>query len=198
MQLAPITEASSQDKIEINPQAENPVLINKEPVRVDGQQADRLPIISVDVQSSSSDTNKSLLENSPPTITKKPLQIGINKETQEVVIKQGETTIKTKEPISIEGNNLKIQTSEGRMPINVLPNAITKMVIQKEPQKLDEITLKVIDKQPIYETTGLKEEKVLNLIPVKMPIKTKVSAQTGEILGVEKPWWVKILDPISS
>jgi len=197
MQLAPITEVSSGDKIEINPQAENPVLINKEPIKVDEQQKNKSPIISVDVQSSGNDTSRFPLENSPQTITKEPLQIGINNETQEVIIKQGETTTKTKEPISIEGNDLKIQTSEGKMPINVLPNAITKMVIQKEPQKLNDVSLKVVDKQPIYETTGLKEEKVLNLIPIKMPIKTKISAQTGEILSVEKPWWVKILDPIS-
>jgi len=197
MQLAPITEVSSKDKIEINPQAENPVLINKEPMKVAGQQGDRSPIISVDVQSSGGNINKSPLENSSQTVTKKPLQIGINKEAQEVVIQQGETTTKTKEPITIEGNNLKIQTPEGKMTINVLPDVITKMVIQKEPQKLNDISLKVIDKQPIYETTGLKEEKILNLIPVRMPIKTKVSAQTGEVLGVEKPWWAKILDPIS-
>jgi len=198
MQLAPITEVSSKDKIEINPQAENPVLINKEPMKVEGQQADRSPIISVDVQSSGGNINKSPLENSSQTVTKKPLQIGINKEAQEVVIQQGETTTKTKEPISIEGNDLKIQTPEGKMTINVLPDVITKTVIQKEPQKLNDISLKVVDKQPIYETTGLKEEKILNLIPIRMPIKTKVSAQTGEVLGVEKPWWAKILDPISS
>lgn len=167
-------------------------------MKVEGQQADRSPIISVDVQSSGGNINKSPLENSSQTVTKKPLQIGINKEAQEVVIQQGETTTKTKEPISIEGNDLKIQTPEGKMTINVLPDVITKTVIQKEPQKLNDISLKVVDKQPIYETTGLKEEKILNLIPIRMPIKTKVSAQTGEVLGVEKPWWAKILDPISS
>jgi uncharacterized membrane protein YkoI len=199
MPMAPASETSSQSKIEINPQSDNPVLINKEPLNTNQSGTGKQPVISVIPQqpdNNGNQTNKLPLDSST-SVTKQPLQIEVNKETKEAIIEQGDTTVRTKEPITIENNQLNIQTNEGKMPINVLPDKITKMAIQNEPQEINDISLKTIDKQPIYEVNGVKEEKVLNIIPVKMPIKTEVSARTGEIVKVEKPWWAKLLDPIS-
>lgn len=202
MELTPSAEVSSGDKkIEINPQSENPVLINKEPLKTNDQQANKLPIVSIYIQPPSENTGKSPLktqsENQTTEITKQPLHVGVDQETKEVVIEQGETTVRTKEPINVENNTINIQTFQGKMPINVLPETVTKIALQKEHQKLEQVSIKVMNKQPIYETTGVKEEKVLNIIPVRMLIKTQISAQTGEIIAVQKPWWAKILDPIS-
>jgi hypothetical protein len=45
------------------------------------------------------------------------------------------------------------------------------------------------DKKPAYEITGQRDGLLLGFIPVKLDILVVVSADTGRLESVQKPWW---------
>jgi uncharacterized membrane protein YkoI len=51
------------------------------------------------------------------------------------------------------------------------------------------IELREESQQPIYSVKGMTQTKLLFVIPVSMKIETKISAETGNVISVSKPWW---------
>jgi uncharacterized membrane protein YkoI len=87
----------------------------------------------------------------------------------------------------MEENTLYIEASTGRIVINILPEEASSKATEIETVK--EMELKQEDEKPIYLIKGEKFSRILAIFPVKLKIETKVSAETGEVLSVEKPWW---------
>ncbi len=86
-----------------------------------------------------------------------------------------------------EGNNLFLKTSTGNKEIKVLPEEASSKATAIT--SVSTIELKEESQRPIYSVKGTKQAKLLFVIPVSMKIETKVSAESGDVISVKKPWW---------
>ena len=181
--IFPVIQLPKAAKIEINPGAKNPVLIEGKTLEIKGIETEALPKISLEVQT--------------PATRETTVQIEIDKEKKIIKIEHENVVAVAQSPIKIEEKVIKIETQKAEISVNVLPSIAIQVVIQKEPQKIEEISLKVEKEIPVYETKGEKNEKFLGIIPVKIPVQTIVDAQSAKILKIKKPIWAKILDIFS-
>lgn len=91
--------------------------------------------------------------------------------------------------LEIEESSLLMKTSAGKKSINILPEDA---VVASETPNIDsvkEIELREELQIPIYSIKGVKQKRILSLIPVSVEVETKVSAETGRVISVKKPWW---------
>lgn len=174
-QNLPVPPLSSIRKIEINPIAEKPILI--EDKRLEPKE---MPKISIEVQT--------------PGMRETTVRIEIDKEKKIINIEHENVVAQTAHPIKIEEKILKIETPKGEISVNVLPSIATKVVIQKEPQKIEKISLEIKNGEPVYQANGVKSEKFLGIIPVHIPVQTEISAKSGKIMKIQKSILMKILD----
>jgi hypothetical protein len=90
--------------------------------------------------------------------------------------------------IVIKESRLIMRTSTGEKFINILPeDAIT--ISGTTNIAKTKVELKEESQKPIYYVKGTKQTKILFIIPINLPIETKVDAETGKIISVKKTWW---------
>jgi len=107
-----------------------------------------------------------------------------------VAIKTGEASAITSNKITIKESKLYLETSAGDKQVNILPEqASLKAKEASNIVEVKEIKLKEESATPIYSVKGTKKAKLFSLIPINLKIKTKISAETGEVISVKKPWW---------
>lgn len=96
----------------------------------------------------------------------------------------------TRKSDTVTKNNIPAKESQNisnKKQINILPeDAIKVSEIDKESAKIE-----LIEKyqKPVYSVVGMKQTKLLFIIPVLMGVKTEVDAETGKVISVSKPWW---------
>lgn len=126
--------------------------------------------------------------------------ISVRIETKE---KDGETLQKIKvrnveasSELEIEGDGEKINAklSNGdKKEIKVMPDTASERAIEVLQTKGLQIELKEVgdeeNKRVVYEVEGNKTVKFLGLFKVRTVLTAVVSAENGEILRFEKPWW---------
>ncbi len=93
------------------------------------------------------------------------------------------------EELFIEDFKLFMETSVGRKKINVLPEDAMKISGVSNIALTQEIELKEKSEKPVYSVIGVREARILFIFPIRLEIKTIVSAETAQIISVEKPWW---------
>jgi len=49
--------------------------------------------------------------------------------------------------------------------------------------------LKEESEKAVYSVSGTRQAKIIAVFSVDMKIQAKVSAETGEIISIKKPWW---------
>ena len=100
----------------------------------------------------------------------------------------------TSEKLIVDKSKLYVDTSEGEKQVKIMPEeAISKMEEETGIERLDikeeEIKLEVEKSALVYSIKGKKRAKLFFIIPVSMEVETKVSAETGNVVSVKKPWW---------
>ncbi len=119
----------------------------------------------------------------------------------------------TEFPLSVDvgTNQLVVTTSNGVKAVAILPDealraiVTQKIVTQSESTDTDStqidnkttVELKVLKDEPVYEVSGSKEYKLFAFIPVSQKVKAVVSAETGQIVGVEKSFITNLVDILS-
>ena len=181
--LFPVIQLPKTAKIEIDPVLGTPVLMEGKGLEIKGIETKAMPKISVEVQT--------------PGQRETTVQIEIDRERKITKIEHENVVAETQDPIKIEEKVIKIETPRAEISVNVLPSIATQVIIQKEPQRIEQVSLKVEQEIPVYETKGKKEEKFLGIIPVKIPVQTKVDAQSAKIIKVKEPIWARIIDLFS-
>ena len=86
-----------------------------------------------------------------------------------------------------EQAKLYVQTSVGPKEIKILPEEASAKTTAVT--KISTIEIKEESQQPIYSVMGTKQAKLFFVIPVSIQIETKVSAESGNVISVKKPWW---------
>lgn len=95
---------------------------------------------------------------------------------------------------------LMTQLSNGKnAEIKVMPNTASERALERLRLKVCSseagcsIELKEVgtgdNKQLAYELQTERHSKVLGLFQAKMQVRAQVSAENGEVIGFEKPWW---------
>ena len=113
--------------------------------------------------------------------------VSIEKVPNGLSLQSEKATAVTTEKLVIEGNKLSLKTSTGNKEIKILPEEASSKVAAGT--EVSTIELKEESQQPIYSVKGTKQAKLLFVIPVSMQIETKVSAESGNVISVKKPWW---------
>ena len=101
----------------------------------------------------------------------------------------GATPIKLGSELRVEESKLFMETSAGEKAINILPEDAVAAVATPKMESVEVVELREESQQPIYSVKGVIQTKLFLMIPVSMVIETSVSAETGEIISVHKPWW---------
>ena len=80
-----------------------------------------------------------------------------------------------------------MQTSTGSTKeIKVMPEEVSEILGTSST----EITgLKEESEKAVYSVSGTRQAKIIAVFSVDMKIQAKVSAETGEIISIKKPWW---------
>ncbi|MBI5044422.1 MAG: hypothetical protein HZC02_00670 [Candidatus Levybacteria bacterium] len=119
----------------------------------------------------------------------------------------------TEFPLSVDvgTNELLVTTSNGVKTIAILPDEALKTIMTQKivtffdsensgtPEDDGEasVALKVINDKPVYVVSGSKEYKLFALLPVSQKVKAVVSAETGQVVGVEKSFVTNVIDLLS-
>ena len=126
----------------------------------------------------------------------KKIEIGIKGD--KFSIKEGEILALSSYPINIDPieNRLSVVTSSGKKYLGIFPYeaaqvALRSKYINKINQKTFDITEE--NRDISYLITGDRVINLFNIIKINIPVTTKISASTGEILSVEQPVWLKVL-----
>ena len=126
----------------------------------------------------------------------KKIEIGIKGD--KFSIKEGDILALSSYPINIDPveNRLSVVTPSGKKYLGIFPYeaaqvALRSKYINKINQKTFDITEE--ERDVSYLIAGDRVINLFNLIKINIPVTTKVSASTGEILSVEQPMWLKVL-----
>lgn len=118
-------------------------------------------------------------------------------------LEQRSVRAKTTVPISIgEHNELMVKTQAGEKEVGVLPDAAVQKLLEQgifsktqtavgtgETQTKQEVTLTEKNGMVEYTVKGQKEEKFLGLFPVTAQVEARISAETGAVTSVSRPWY---------
>ncbi|RLI86120.1 MAG: hypothetical protein DRO76_04410 [Candidatus Altiarchaeales archaeon] len=100
------------------------------------------------------------------------------------------TTTEYRGRIVVKQSKLFMDTPAGEKPINILPGyAISKAKGVAETPEIKKVELKLEAEKPVYSVKGIKQARLLFIIPVSMEIETKIDAETKDVISVNKPWW---------
>ncbi len=113
--------------------------------------------------------------------------VSLEKTENELSIKTENAVAITTEKLVIEQDKLSLKTSAGNKEIKILPEEASSKAT--EITTLEEIKLEEEDTKPVYSVKGTKDVRILSMIPASMEIETKVSAETGDVISTNKPWW---------
>ena len=99
------------------------------------------------------------------------------------------------DPISAK---LTLETPSGLRYLSVLPHQATDVVLKANfINRIDDekrLTIREEGSELTYEVFGDKVFNIFNLFEYGVPVSAKVSASTGEILSIEGPTWLKVIN----
>ena len=98
-------------------------------------------------------------------------------------------SVKASGELVIEESKLLMKTSVGKKPINIMPEDAITVSATPDKKLIKEIELREESQKPVYSVKGIKQARLLFIIPVSMEIETKIDAETKDVISVNKPWW---------
>ena len=128
-------------------------------------------------------------------------QVTVRTETKEgqdgeaqIKIKVRDVEIDSDVELEAEGDLLKAQLSNGdKQDVKIMPDTASATAIENLQMKGVNVELKEVgegnDLSVVYEAEGNKTVKFLGLFKVRAQIRATISAENGEVLRLEQPWW---------
>lgn len=141
--------------------------------------------------------------------------IELSSESGRPSFRHNNVTASTQFPLSVDvgTNQLIVTTAAGSKAVAVLPDEALQVIMLRRiidqgastsntqtqigTGDQTQVVLKVLNDKPVYEVNGTKEYKFLAFIPVTQPIKAVVSAESGQVVGVEKSFVTNFIDLLS-
>lgn len=131
-------------------------------------------------------------------------EIGVKTEKGNFKLELKGVAAESKFPISFDKTTgqLFVTTPNGERQIRLLPDeasSIAKLAgIQNQIDKIEivENNQPSTEDEIVFNLSGLKTGKLLGLIPVKSPVQAEIGANSGKILNIDQPFWLKLLSPL--
>ncbi|MEK7605066.1 MAG: hypothetical protein AAB478_00935 [Patescibacteria group bacterium] len=123
------------------------------------------------------------------------VSISVNKDGTVTLLNNG-ISVQTQYPVVIDPKTqtIAIRTPSGVTIINTLPSqALSGIDAADKPTTIQSAVLGAQAGQAYYEVTGIQDRKFIGLIPVTANVETKINAQNGSIITVDKPWYLNLL-----
>lgn len=123
------------------------------------------------------------------------VSISVNKDGTITLVNNG-VTVTTTYPVIIDpkSQTIAVRTANGVTFINTLPSqALAGIDAADKPTTIQTAVLGAQDGQAYYEVTGTQDRKFIGLIPVTANVETKIDAQNGSIITVDRPWYLNLL-----
>jgi len=98
-------------------------------------------------------------------------------------------SVKYANKLAVNESKLFMETSVGKKQINIMPEEAVAASEMPNINLIEKIELKEEAKSPVYSVKGKKQAKILFVLPVNLRIETRISAETGKIISIKKPWW---------
>ncbi|OGM20260.1 hypothetical protein A2955_00240 [Candidatus Woesebacteria bacterium RIFCSPLOWO2_01_FULL_37_19] len=124
------------------------------------------------------------------------LQVGI--EGDKFLLSQNRIKAITDFPITIDSKSAEIivKTPSGSKYVSILPSVAADTILRtKVINTINGNRVSIIEEERElqYEISGEKTINLFNLYFYTIPVQTRLSASTGEILDIEAPIWYKVL-----
>jgi len=88
--------------------------------------------------------------------------------------------------IAIDKNAIEVN---GKV-IKVLPDEVIQRIQEQIRNAiLEQLRLTIENNKPVYEVEAKAQGRLFFLIPIEIPVKAYIDAETGQEIKVEKPWW---------
>ncbi len=125
-------------------------------------------------------------------------EVEIDVQGDNFTIKTNKQTAVTKFPIFLDetSGQLFVSTSNGPKAIRVLPEQAAEIATVSGVQSLTgKIDISQSGDKAVFKVAGIKSGRLFGLVPLNTEVQTEVDTQTGTILGVEGPLWLRFLYP---
>lgn len=176
-------EQGKVEKVEVNPTSEKPGEGTLKIERTNG--------FSTEKTVPSSTASLISVQNSQAGA----VSISVNKDGTITLVNNG-VTVTTTYPVIIDpkSQTIAVRTANGVTLINTLPSqALAGIDAADKPTTIQTAVLGAQDGQAYYEVTGTQDRKFIGLIPVTANVETKIDAQNGSIITVDRPWYLNLL-----
>lgn len=112
-----------------------------------------------------------------------------------ITINNGPYTITTQFPVIINpiDQTMAIKTPSGVTVIKIFPSQVFQNA--QSTNKLSSVSsLNLTDQQgtPVYQADGIQVRKFLGIIPVRANVQEQISAQTGQVMNINLPWYYSL------
>lgn len=152
------------------------------------------------------------LEKINEALKNSDVQVGTSS-ANELTIRNGNVEAKTNFPLSINPttNTLTVTTPAGVKDVAVLPQPAVQNLIQQgvisqvtttttatNGAQLQQVTLGLLNNQPVFRVIGVDNKKLLGLLPVDINKTAYVSAQNGQVVQTNENFVSSLLDLLST
>jgi hypothetical protein len=115
-------------------------------------------------------------------------RVEIEKLGENVILRSNGIEAETGNGINLETSGIFMETGGVKKEIKILPDT-AKDVATDAGISVKEMNLRFPEERPVYELEGEIAGRILWIFPVTLQVKTSVSADTGEVGAIERPWW---------
>ena len=152
------------------------------------------------------------LEKINEALKNSDVQVGTSS-ANELTIRNGNVEAKTNFPLSINPttNTLTVTTPAGVKDVAVLPQPAVQNLIQQgvisqvtttttatNGAQLQQVTLGLLNNQPVFRVIGVDNKKLLGLLPVDINKTAYVSAQNGQVVQTNESFVSSLIDLLST
>lgn len=123
------------------------------------------------------------------------VSISVGKNGVITIVNEG-VSVQTEFPVIIDPKTgtVAIKTTNGVTLVNSLPSqAMRGLKTEDKPTIVKSAVLGAQDGKPYYNVKGTQQGKLFGLIPVNTNIETKIDAQNGLTISVDRPWYLSLL-----
>lgn len=103
-------------------------------------------------------------------------------------IESGSVSAEYSGELAVEQSKIYMRTSSGKKQVVVTPEDIAAISGLLKEHVL-EMKLAEQAGKPLYSVKGMKQARLLFIIPVSMEVEIDVDAETGNVVSMKKPWW---------
>lgn len=170
-----------EDAITINPTEAEPIKINDVPLAAQGSGGGAaVPVSSISI---------AVASGGGANVSIQTKNVQIEKIANGTIsINISGVSAQTTETLKVENSKISVVTPIGAKAVNVLPDEVLNKT-EIANQTIESLNLVVKNNAPTYEVKAKKQVKILGLIPIDMDITTQISAESGNVTAVIKPWW---------